>query len=558
VAAVALLLVTLACTAERGDLPQASSPPSPTDVRRSPTNVSETPRRTSEWLRAACRLPAEQVLRISRGHYPKRSPDLILVPESPNYSGSFTVTSHAGPAPYLQQVPLVFHGPGQIAGAGPISVAREVTVADVAPTLAELLGTSWPKRRAGEVLDEVLSQSRDARDLRLIVVVVWDGGGWNVLKQWPHAWPTLRRVMQDGTSIKGATVGSSPSVTPAVHATIGTGSFPARHGIVDIPLRHRGRMIGSFRARSPRHLEATTLADIYDQATRNRALIGMYAEHSWHLGMLGHGAFLRRGDKDLAVLVRSDGRLRTNYRFYRLPRYIERIEAPRRSLRAVDAIDGEINSKWRGHPLTTDPQDLRATPVSIPLQTKVIKTLLEKEGFGRDRIPDLFFTNYKQIDIIGHAWNMVNPEVRDALRYSDEALADIIRFLNREIGRGAWALVLTADHGQQPAPRTVGAWPYSVKDLATDAAAAVGVPADELVREERPTGLWLDKRVLALSKATVGDVADFILARTAKDDPVSEAPDLPQGYESTLNEKIFAAAFPSKRLKRVARCTGAQ
>jgi hypothetical protein len=274
--------------------------------------------------------------------------------------------------------------------------------------------------------------------------------------------------------------------------------------------------------------------------------------------MLGHGAFLRRGDKDLAVLVRSDGRLRTNYRFYRLPRYIERIEAPRRSLRAVDAIDGEINSKWRGHPLTTDPQDLRATPVSIPLQTKVIKTLLEKEGFGRDRIPDLFFTNYKQIDIIGHAWNMVNPEVRDALRYSDEALADIIRFLNREIGRGAWALVLTADHGQQPAPRTVGAWPYSVKDLATDAAAAVGVPADELVREERPTGLWLDKRVLALSKATVGDVADFILARTAKDDPVSEAPDLPQGYESTLNEKIFAAAFPSKRLKRVARCTGAQ
>jgi hypothetical protein len=153
---------------------------------------------------------------------------------------------------------------------------------------------------------------------------------------------------------------------------------------------------------------------------------------------------------------------------------------------------------------------------------------------------------------------MVNPEVKDALRYSDAALAEIIRFLNRRVGRGAWALVLTADHGQQPAPARVGAWPYSVKDLSEDIAAAVGAPVKALVTEERPTGLWVNKKVLARAGSTLGGIADFVVARTAKDDPTSQSPDLPAGYRSMLNTRIFAAAFPAKRLPAVAQCTGAQ
>src|SRR5918997_1552601 len=35
---------------------------------------------------------------------------------------------------------------------------------------------------------------------RLVVVVVWDGGGWNVLERWPDAWPTLGRMMRAGIS----------------------------------------------------------------------------------------------------------------------------------------------------------------------------------------------------------------------------------------------------------------------------------------------------------------------------------------------------------------------
>ena len=516
-------------------------------------------RPTSGWLRAACRLPAAYVNRIRRGHYPGRSPDLILVPKSPNYSGSFTLTSHSGPFPYLQRVPLVFYGPGQVMNTGSIALDREVTVAGIAPTLAELLGVRWPKDRAGGVIEEVLAESRDPEKLRLIVVVVWDGGGWNVLNRWPRAWPTLRRLMREGASIRGVTVGSSPSVTPAVHATIGSGAFPARHGIVDIPLRHNGRMIGSFRARSPRHMEVTTLADLYDRSTRNEALVGMYAEHSWHLGMLGHGGFLRRGDKDLAVFVGSDGRVRTNRRFYRLPRYISReSKNPNPAIRAIDAIDGEIDSLWRGHPLTTDPRDMKSTPVSIPLQARLVESLLSREGFGRDRVPDLFFTNYKQIDFIGHVWNMVNPEVKDALRQSDAALARLVRFLNGRVGRGAWALALTADHGQQPAPLNVGAWPYNVKDLANDVAVEFGEAAEQLVLEHRPTGLWFDRKVLARSGATLSEIADFVLKRTAEDDVTSQAADMPPSYLSRLNARIFEAAFPSKRLPVVARCTGAR
>src|SRR3712207_1628863 len=65
-----------------------------------------------------CDLDERQLLRIWRGHHPKHSEDVTIVPQEPNYSGTFGITSHSGPWDYLQFVPLVFYGPNRITAQG--------------------------------------------------------------------------------------------------------------------------------------------------------------------------------------------------------------------------------------------------------------------------------------------------------------------------------------------------------------------------------------------------------------------------------------------------------
>ncbi|MDQ4025331.1 MAG: alkaline phosphatase family protein, partial [Actinomycetota bacterium] len=258
-AAVVALLLAAACTgsgAEENPEPRAEQPTeAPVRGRvaiASPEPVTEAP---DGWFEAACDLPIEQLRRIRRGYVPGRSPELLVVPREPNYFGSFASYTHSGPWDYVQSIPLVFYGPGYIKPQGEITLDRETTIADLAPTLAELLDTPFPGGRPGTAITEALLPEEERAGIpKVIVTVVWDGGGWNVLEAWPDAWPYLRRLMEKGTSVGNSVVGSSPSVTPAVHTNLGTGAFPKQHGIVDIPVREGVEIFGAYDGFTPRFL----------------------------------------------------------------------------------------------------------------------------------------------------------------------------------------------------------------------------------------------------------------------------------------------------------------
>jgi hypothetical protein len=503
-------------------------------------------------MQAACDLPLEVITRIRRGHDPARGPDIIPVPRKQNFFGSFTTTTHSGPRDYLQDVPLVLYGPGFIESQGAISLDRDVTVAGLAPTFAELLGTPFPEDHAGRpVMEALVPEAERPEPPKLILTVVWDGGGWNVLNEWPDAWPYLAEMIEGGTSVTGASVGSSPSVTPAIHATIGTGTWPAQHGIVDIPLRIDGRMVGSYEGRSPRYLKVPSLADLYDQATGNEAKVAMLAENNWHLGMIGHGAFLEGGDKDIAVMVRTTGELITTPEYYSLPPYLDDVPGFEEDIRMVDQGDGKVDGLWMGHDVLDDPEELRDTPAWILYQTRLLTALMEREGFGDDAVGDLLFTNYKPIDLLGHTYNMVNPEVADAVRYSDAQLPVLTRFLNDAVGEGQWVLALTADHGQQPDAQAVDAIPIRTAPLQEDIVSHFDMEGTDVFQDERPTGFWLDREALERENVSADQIADFMVDYRLKDNITTA---FPEEYDDRMNERLFSAAVVSDRLDDVWHC----
>ncbi|MGH2659511.1 MAG: alkaline phosphatase family protein, partial [Actinomycetota bacterium] len=244
---------------------------------------------------------------VRRTYRPGRSGDLqlVLAPGSSSNYAQESVSllprdprsSHALPWMYLERVPIGVLAPGVVE---PFDSTERVTLADLAPTIASLMGFDGFDPPDGTTLPGI---PRPSSPPKVIVTYVIDGGGWNVLQHWPDAWPNLKRLLRSGATYRNAIMGSFPAVTACAHATIGTGAFPRTHGITGHNIRDGGRVrkaYGEPGSADPSDILIPTLADRWTEATENRAWVGQIGYQVWHLGMLGRGG-TPLGDKPMAV-----------------------------------------------------------------------------------------------------------------------------------------------------------------------------------------------------------------------------------------------------------------
>jgi hypothetical protein len=534
----------------------AASPPADGPGPSSPpTTASEVPAPRPRNLQAiACSLPHEWLLRTWRGWRPDRGAEIPLLPREYDFVGSGL--PYVGPWPYVQDVPMLWYGPGQIAARGVVS--RPVTVARIAPTQAELLHFDGFHAPDGTSMDEAVAPGR--RPPRLIVTMVWDAAGMDVLDAWADQWPYLRSLISSGTWYENATVGASPTSTAQIHATIGTGAFPDHHGLVG----HRMPIGGTVTTpwiRGPQWLIDPTLADVYDRAMSNSPIVGAVGTVSIHLGMLGHGAMWGGADRDIATTREVAGAetlgaetFRWNLspllrRYYTFPSYVNDVPGFQRDVRAVDAADGMIDGRWHKNDIA---QLLRGfgTPARIPYQTRVIEEVIDREGFGADEVPDLLFVNYKEIDYISHVWSMNSPEMSDAVSAQDAALRTLVEFLDRRVGRGRWALVLTADHGSMISPSVSGGVQLSSTPIAAGINAAFDHDGDDepIVQVVQPTQIFVEEPELRENGSTLAQVSQWILGLTRAEVTPAGASVPPEDAD----DRVFEAAFPSAMMRALA------
>jgi hypothetical protein len=513
-----LLFASVACT--RGNPPDPV-PPDPG---------------TAFFIRQACKLPQEQLIRTWNGYYPGRSGDIQIVPREPNTVGNWF--SHAGPWDYLQDVPMFVYGPGQVPPLG--RVARPVTMADVAPTMARLVGFDFDAPD-GSPMREALPTGTAQPAPRLVVAVVWDSVGDNVLATHPDSWPTLRSLIPEGVWFENATAGSSPSITGPVHASLGTGAWARRHGSIDHWFRLNGRMAESERV-GPDSVLVPSMADLYDRARDNQPVIGVSAYNGWHLAMAGHGSSFPGGDRDVGITVvpgtKRWGLSRVNEPFFGFPSYVRDVPAP--DEREIDGADGALDGRLRG-----DARLLEGLRWTL-WQRDVLREVIRGEKFGSDSIPDLLFINVKRTDDAGHIWTMNSPEMATLVRASDAALADLIRVLNREVGPGRWVLLLTADHGSTPKIEVSGGFQIEESLLREDLLATFDRDGDDRpsIMLQRPSQVWVDRAELEANGFTLEQVARYLGEYTKsqnRQDPGFLKPE-------ERDDRVFAAAFPSALL----------
>jgi predicted AlkP superfamily pyrophosphatase or phosphodiesterase len=534
--ALTIFLVALlaACTGEAQPPQGGDTSPSAT-ASSSPTQAGP----LSRFARIACSLPPEEIQRVWNGYHPTRSGEIQYIPEEPNFVGNFS--SHSGPWDYLQEVPLFLYGPGHVPEVG--RVGGPATVADLAPTFGQYLDFEFDAVD-GNVLTEAHADQGDPP--KLILTVVWDGGGRDVLDEYPRAWPTLRRSIPRGVWYDDAIVGSSPSVTPAIHSSIGTGSFPRHHGIVDLRFRVEGRVDPSAFERATLLL-GPSLADEYDAANGNRPVVGMVGAEGT-LGMIGHGSLFEGGDRDIAAGQRAGewGLASNNNEFYEFPSYVPELPGYDEVRPNADRQDGAMDGTW--YTLDLGPADaLTYTPAYSEYQTGVVEEIIGREGFGQDDVTDLLYVNYKQIDKVGHKFSFPSTQMESAVQGVDAALAELYGILDREVGEGEWVLALTADHGSTPRPDTTGAIIIDNFELERDLLAEFDGDGDDqpVVQSPRVTQTWVNLEELEEHGHTLEDMARYLMGYTRADN-AADPSTVPAGEGGT---RLFAAAFPGEVLE---------
>lgn len=457
---------------------------------------------------------------------------------------------HAGAIDTLQDVPLLLYGPGQIRRG--LVVREPVTSADVAPTVGRLVGFDLPNADGRPLEDGIL---RPAQPPRLVLTMVWDAAGDDVLETWSDAWPHLARLRRAGTWYEHVSVGSSPSTSAPIHATIGTGTYPKRHGLIGNAMRVGGRIVDPW-DQGPAYLREPTLGDLYDAANGNAPLVGLIGSASLQLGLIGHGSMWEGGDRDLAVLKRRKGYenpetfwgvTSTARPYFSFPEYVNDLPPITAYHRFADLLDGRQDGAWLGSSIV----GLRNgfdTPARVPFETRLIEEVVRREGFGRDEVPDLLFVNYKLIDYVGHVWSLNSPQMHQSVRVQDAELPALIRLLNDAVGRGRWVLVLTADHGSNPNPSVTGAWRIDITKLEAHIRDEFDDGDSEpVVDQVQATQVFLDTEELRQNGHTLADVAASIggLTEAETAGPGMSPPPREAGTPA------FAAVFPSELMPRL-------
>jgi predicted AlkP superfamily pyrophosphatase or phosphodiesterase len=300
----------------------------------------------------------------------------------------------------------------------------------------------------------------------------------------------LQLLREKGAVFTDAHQDHSMTQTAAGHATISTGVFPARHGVVanqfyDRPAQQlagavadpSSLLVGAADAEgsSPFRLERQGLAGWLKTAYPQSKVASVSVKDRAAILMGGQSA-----DMAFWIDLRSGHFVTSDYYMPALPEWassynamgeLEKYNGTQWARLMPDAVyDSSPWAELAGrdpNEYATLPRALGAVgePVNrryflrfrgspfVDLETlNFAEALLEQEGFGRDDNPDLLFVGLSAADYIGHRSGPYSDEIHDQFLRLDGYLEDFFTMLDEKVGSNNYVIAVSADHGALPVP----------------------------------------------------------------------------------------------------------
>lgn len=310
----------------------------------------------------------------------------------------------------------------------------------------------------------------------------------------------IRKLLNEGTFFQNASYDYMLTQSAPGHATIATGAEPSSHGITSdywfLPLRNEqvyctkdvsvNPVGGSIEAglHSPVNLQASTFGDELEVSTGRKSKV-------FAVGAKEHSSILSAGHAaDGAYWYDhiSGTWITSSYYNDSLPPWVN-------DYNAMKYAESYLNNPWSplGKPAdyydctpdtnsyeagfnsqTWFPYDLKKlsskskdgktrdysflpeTPFINTYTTDFATKLIGKESLGRDEVTDFISICYTATDYIGHRFGPSSWEMADAILRLDKDIADLMKYLNDNIGKKNILVYFTAAHGISEVPALLG------------------------------------------------------------------------------------------------------
>jgi hypothetical protein len=186
-----------------------------------------------------------------------------------------------------------------------------------------------------------------------------------------------------------------------------------------------------------------------------------------------------------------------------------------------DDRPGELGIHGFGAAFPHDPaatgKHIHEALFAMPLGNEVVLETaigaVEGSGLGTDQTPDLLVVSLSAHDYIGHGWGHESWEMWDSELRLDQQLAHFLDDLDRTVGAGRWAMIVTSDHGASPLPETIGGGRMThaqIQTAANNAAAAVLGPGQWIDNAHYPN-VFFSKAMLAQPKGELDSATKRVI-----------------------------------------------
>ena len=301
----------------------------------------------------------------------------------------------------------------------------------------------------------------------------------------------LVRFLDKGAWFPDAHYGYAFTVTAAGHASMLTGTYAYRHGIIgndwrdpqtgeivyctgDTRYTYIGNATGKLDGTSPENLKVETVGDVLKRADPRSKVIAISGKD--------RGAILPAGKTGVAYMYMSKSGEFASTTFYMKehPAWVKEFNTARPADRYFKqqwkaVLDDAAYAKslpddqpWflvKGVKLpmlmvgaSQDKPDgayysaLLRSPFVDEMSLEFARAAIRGEGLGQDDAPDILAISLSDHDYINHAFSAESRLSHDHLLQLDRMFQAFFRDLDAMVGKDNYVVVLTADHGFMPAP----------------------------------------------------------------------------------------------------------
>ncbi len=330
-----------------------------------------------------------------------------------------------------------------------------------------------------------------AQKPKLVVGIVVDQMRYDYLTRFWDRYSDdgFKKLINNGYNCKNTHYNYMPTYTGPGHASIYSGTTPENHGIIsntwfdktvnnytyctsDTSFSTLGSESNHGKM-SPNKLSSTTITDELKLATN-------FKGKTFGISIKDRGAILPAGHNADAAYWFEGGDtgkwISSTYYMNNLPEWVTKInksnpakkylEQPWYTLYPIASYTASIDddNPYENLFITEQkpvfPHDLpslldnnnhysliKSTPFGNTILKELAIELIKNEKLGTDNHTDFLSISFSSPDYIGHQFGPMSVEIEDTYLRLDKELAEIITYLEKNIGKENVLIFLTADHG---------------------------------------------------------------------------------------------------------------